>query len=318
MQPCPQQVENVMQLLFSCVFIGDSSLNVKALFTKADPDMQDHAVGESFTSPQVECELRTTRDLCEHLVRRQAPYLLSTAPWVHLLAFWLRKLICFRRPPIYFPSLYVVPIWRQVLRWQIRFRHFPAFRRLSLYLSRVCYYIYPATIWLKLTTQCWVKDDAHKRAHSVYFAWYTFKNRQNWSLEFEAGTVVTLEKINEWKGHKDADGLVRVLFLNQGLIACWKSNKQCAYDLGTVLYACYTLIRNALWKKNNTLKKHRACISGFLCVFFSDGSTYSQHSPNLAASQMPLPTEISSEPQTWMNFFLLGNAWHFVYAPPLL
>lgn len=79
MQPSPQQVENVMQLLFSCVFIGDSSLNIKALFTKADHDMQDHAAGESFTSPQIECELRRTRDLCEHLVQCQAPYLLITA-----------------------------------------------------------------------------------------------------------------------------------------------------------------------------------------------------------------------------------------------
>lgn len=76
MQPCPQQV---VQLLFSCVSIKDSSLNIKALFTKADHDMQDHVVGESFTSPQTECELRRTRDLCEHLVQCQAPYPLITA-----------------------------------------------------------------------------------------------------------------------------------------------------------------------------------------------------------------------------------------------
>lgn len=113
MQPCAQQVKVVVQLLFSCVSIRDSSLNIRALFAKADHDTQDHVVGESFASPQTESELRRTRDLCEHLVQCQAPYLLITARGVYLLAFWLKKLICFWQPPMYFTSLYLVPTLSQ-------------------------------------------------------------------------------------------------------------------------------------------------------------------------------------------------------------
>lgn len=64
--------------------------------------------------------------------------------------------------------------------------------------------------------------DARQKEHILYNSLYirlkTGKTNL-WNLK-QGQWLVTLEKINDWKGHKDANGLASVLFLNLGLITC--------------------------------------------------------------------------------------------------
>lgn len=174
MQPCPQWVENVMQLLFPWVFIRDSSLNIKALFTKADHDMLDYVVWEPFTSPQIECDFCRTRNLVwASSAVPGTPQVLINCSLSAFACFELRKLIYFSQPPIYFTSLYLVPTLSQFdsRYWGYKY-HSRTFMPSGGYVYTkgekvVCYFIYPATTWIKLTTWCWVKDARHRRVHSV-------------------------------------------------------------------------------------------------------------------------------------------------------
>lgn len=60
-------------------------------------------------------------------------------------------------------------------------------------------------------------------------------------------------------------------------------------DLGSFIYACYTLIRSSLWKKITLLKSMWLVQVDFCYCSYS--STHSQHVPSLVLTQRPLPAE---------------------------
>lgn len=121
MQPCPQQLENVMQFDSLRVALSEnSSPNIKASFAKADPNLQNCVAWDSFTSPQIECEFHRTRDLVVYSSVSPEPssvpgtlHVLIMGCWVPLLPLQLRKFISFSRPTIQFTDLSFVPTLSQ-------------------------------------------------------------------------------------------------------------------------------------------------------------------------------------------------------------